>query len=273
MLEKVENFGNDKLRIASNISKSQHEGKSTEKDHDKDEDKTSLIGALTAEIVGTFALTLVAAGTIVLGKITEQKVDYTAQNVAPGLVVMAMIYAIGEASGAHLNPVVTLAFAIRRDFPFYKVPLYWLAQFIGALLAGFLLRISFGVVEDLGTTKPHTSDASAFVFEVVLTIFLVLVILGTSNRYRVVGPNAALAVGGTLAFCSLLGGAVSGASMNPFRSLGPAIAAGTLENMWIYVLAPLLGGLIAVALAWLLFGGRKSGEKEAAQGKKGQQSS
>lgn len=267
----IDNIGSDKLKIASNISKPASEDADAEKSRDKDKQEVRLVRCLVAEAVGTFALTLVAAGTIVLGKITGQKVDYTAQNIAPGLVIMAMIYALGDASGAHLNPVVTLAFAIRRDFPWRKVPGYWVAQFCGALLAGLLLRISFGVVDDLGTTKPHTGNASAFAFEVVLTAFLVLVILGTSTRYQVVGPNAALAVGGTLAFCSLLGGAVSGASMNPFRSLGPALAAGSIANMWIYVLAPLLGGLLAVGLSWLLLGGRKSGEKEAAQGKKGQQ--
>lgn len=220
---------------------------------------------LLAECIGTFALTLFDCGAKVVGSISGQ-VSPEAQAIAPGLVVAAMIYSIGACSGAHINPAVTLAFATRGVFPWRRVPGYWIVQIVGATLAAALLRYLFGNVEHLGATTPHGPVSASCLLEIVLTFMLVTVILGTATQHRVVGPNAALAVGAIIIACGVLGKAVSGASMNPARSLGPALVSGTLEHSWIYVAGPVLGAVAAVAAAELLHGPRNRDEKKAASG-------
>ncbi len=219
-----------------------------------------------AETLGTFALTLVAAGGEVIGALSHDEVGHAARAVAPGMLVMALIYALGDASGAHFNPAVTFAFAARRDFPWSRVPGYWAAQMAGATLAAALLRSLFGPVAHLGATLPRFGEWPAFVMEVALSTLLLLVILGTATRYSLVGPNAAIAVGATIALCGLFAGPVSGASMNPARSLGPAIVSGDVGHVWIYVLAPLLGSALATVLVCILHGPHDPKEGEAAQG-------
>jgi aquaporin Z len=225
-----------------------------------------LLRWLFSELLGTFFLTLVAAGGGVFAAISHGEVSPAAGAVAPALLVMALIYAFGDVSGAHFNPAVTLAFAARRDFPWRLVPGYWLAQFAGAALAALFLRGLFGLVADLGATLPHYGVAASLAMEFVLSCLLITVIVGTSTRHRVVGADAALAVGGTIALCGLFAGPVSGASMNPARSLGPAVVSGALRDAWIYVVGPMAGGLLAVGIAWLLHGHPNPAEVEAAEG-------
>jgi aquaporin Z len=189
--------------------------------------------------------------------------------------VLALIYALGDVSGAHVNPAVTLAFALRGVFSWARVPAYWLAQLAGAIGAAAFLGLTFGPVAHLGATVPGFGVPPALAMEVALTWLLVTVILGTATRHRVVGPNAALAVGATVALCGLFAGPVSGASMNPARSLGPAlvdaiagagVGSAAWQSAWIYVLGPVAGAATAVLGIRLLKGYQKDGEQEAASG-------
>jgi len=158
-----------------------------------------------------------------------------------GLAITTMIYALGHISGAHFNPAVSLGFALGRHFPWSRLAAYWAAQVAGALAAALLLRASLGDVANVGATQPSGSDGQAFLWELVLTFFLTLVVMAVATDTRAVGEAAAIAVGGTVALCALVGGPVSGASMNPARSLGPALVSGDLDSFWIYLLAPLVG--------------------------------
>jgi aquaporin Z len=219
---------------------------------------------LLAEFVGTLLLTFAAAGGDTIEAATHQPLGHAAKVVAPALMVMALIYTIGGLSGAHLNPAVTIAFAIRGDFPPRRVAPYIAAQIVGAVLAALLLLAMFGNVGHLGATLPHLGSGTALVTEIVLTAALLLVILGTAAAGpRLVGHNSALAVGGTIALLGLIGSPVSGASMNPARSLGPALVGGNMGSYWIYVVGPLCGALIALAVALALYG-RPVGHEEAA---------
>jgi aquaporin Z len=168
---------------------------------------------LLAELLGTFALILVAAGGDVIATISGGAVSPAARAVAPALLVMAMIYTLGSKSGAHFNPAVTLAFTLRRDFPWNRVPGYWGAQMVGAVFAAFLLRLLFGLAGHLGATLPHYGTIEAIVMEVLLTFLLITVILGTATNHRLTGPNAAIAVGGFIALAGLFAAPISGASM------------------------------------------------------------
>lgn len=225
---------------------------------------------LVAEGLGAYVLTFVAAGADAAAQLTSGEVSPLARALAPGLVVMALIYAIGDRSGAHFNPVVTLAFTVRRLFPLPWLVPYWLAQLAGAVLAGVTLRILFGGAAEAGVSTPHLDIGVALVLEVILTVVLVSVILGTADRYEVVGPDAAIAVGATIALCGLVAGPLEGASMNPARSLGPAIATGQLGDAWLYVLGPVIGAAIAITLATFLHGPVSAAARkprEAARGK------
>jgi aquaporin Z len=228
------------------------------------------VAAFLAEAVGTFALTLVAAGAEMVARMGLAGPDHLAGAVAPGLLVAAFIYALGDASGAHFNPAVTLAFALKGLFPWRWVPGYWLGQLAGAILAAVVLRVILGDVGALGASTPHVSPAAAVALEVLLTWTLVTVILGTADRYRLVGQNAALAVGATIALCGLWAGPLDGASMNPARSLGPAIVGGSLSDAWIYVVGPVIGAGLAVLTTLVLHGSEAHDRKprEAAQGER-----
>ena len=231
-----------------------------------DEREASLPRRLLAEAVGTFFLTFVAAGAEVVEVVTKGQLGSAARAVAPGVVVMALVYSLGDISGAHLNPVVTLAFATRGVFRWALVPAYWAAQLTAAAVAAVLLLVIFGDVAHLGATRVHVSSSTALSIEVVLTVLLVTVILNTATRARVVGPNAALAVGGTIVLCGLLGGPISGPSLNPARSLGPDLIAGYWTNAWVYSLGPVLGAMIAVALTAMLHPAKNADEVDAAEG-------
>ena len=183
----------------------------------RDEREAGLARRLLAEAIGTFFLTAVAAGGEIISVTSNGQLSVTAKVIAPGLVVMALIYSLGDISGAHFNPVVTLAFAVRGVFRWSTVPAYWATQLGAAITAAYGLRWLFGNVADTGTPQTHVSDAKALAVETTLTLLLVLVISNTATRARVIGPNAAIAVGGTIALCGLIGHSISGASMNPAR--------------------------------------------------------
>jgi aquaporin Z len=190
------------------------------------------------------------------------------QVVAPGLMVMAIIYFMGAVGGAHLNPAVTLAFAVRRNFPWSRVPGYIGAQFVGGIAAAAFLRAMFGTIGSLGATTPGhgVSDCKALIMEVLLTTGLVNTILGTASGARNIGSNGALAVGGYIALAGLWAAPVSGASMNPVRSFAPDLIRGDLNFTWIYIVGPVLGALIAVFFEWILKGKATAAGMLAAQG-------
>jgi aquaporin Z len=223
---------------------------------------------LFSEALGTFFLVLVAAGGAVVNAASRGQVPLDAQVVAPGLMVMAVIYFMGTVSGAHLNPAVTIAFALRRNFPWRRVPGYVGAQFAGSVLAAGFLRAAFGDIGHLGATGPGpgTNALTTVLVELVLTAGLVSVVLGTASGARNIGANAALAVGGYISLAGLWAAPVSGASMNPARSLGPALVGGQWADWWAYVVGPLAGGALAVGFAWVLRGPPSQAGDEAAQG-------
>ena len=209
---------------------------------------------LFSELLGTFALVLVAAGGGLLH--AKGQISLAAAVVAPGLMVMAIILFMGAVSGAHLNPAVSLAFALRGDFPWKRVPGYIIIQLIGATLAALFLRWIFGNVEHLGATLPGPGYHSwqALLMEIVLTALLVSVILGTASAAQNVGAVAALGVGGYVALAGLWAAPVSGVSMNPARSFGPALASGDFTSYWVYLAGPIAGALLAVGGALVLRG-------------------
>jgi MIP family channel proteins len=195
---------------------------------------------LVAEAVGTFALVFAGAGAIVVDARTHT-LGHVGVAITFGLVIMAMIYAVGHVSGAHFNPAVTFAFALTRHFPWPRAAAYWAAQLAGALLAALLIRSSLGTDAHLGATLPSGSQAQSFVWELVLTFFLMFVIMAVATDTRAVGEAAAIAIGGTVGLDAMFGGPISGASMNPARSLGPALVGGDLHALWLYIAAPLIG--------------------------------
>jgi aquaporin Z len=209
---------------------------------------------LFSELLGTFALVLVAAGGGLLH--AKGELSLAAAVVAPGLMVMAIILFMGAVSGAHLNPVVSLAFAVRGDFPWRRVPGYISVQLLGATLACLFLLAVFGNVEHLGATLPGPGyhDWQALLMEVALTALLVSVILGTASAAQNVGTIGALGVGGYIALAGLWSAPVSGTSMNPARSFGPALVSGYWSSYWVYVVGPLVGAAIAVGCAQILRG-------------------
>lgn len=230
---------------------------------------------LLAEAVGTFFLVLVAAGAVVVNVVSHGQVGRAGADAGPGIMVLALIYTIGETSGAHINPAVTVAFAARGHFPWRRVPGYLLAQLCGAVGAAGLLRLLFGTAGRLGGTFPGRGIPAwtVLVVEIVLTCGLMTVVLGTACGARIVGHNAAIAIGGYVALSGLWAGPVSGASMNPARSLGPALVSGDLGLMWIYAAGPLAGALLAVGLAWALRGRPSLAADVAAQGEANNDSS
>jgi aquaporin Z len=225
---------------------------------------------LFAEAWGTFLLVLVAAGGGVVAARSGGAVTAGAL-VAPGLMVMAIIYFMGAVSGAHLNPAVTLAFAVRRNFPWRRVPGYVLAQGLGGVAAAFFLRTLFGTVGALGATVPGNgiSNGTALAMEIVLTAGLVNTILGTASGARNIGTNGAIAVGGYIALAGLWAAPISGASMNPVRSFAPDLLRGDVSMTWIYVVGPVVGALIGVAFEWILKGKPTAAGALAAQGSLG----
>ena len=210
------------------------------------------LARLAAELVGTFALVFVGCGAIMVNA-ENASLGQVGVSLAFGLVIAVMIAAVGPISGAHFNPAVTFAFWLARKLPGGRAAGYALAQVAGALLGAALLRASLGDVASLGATQPSGSDGEAFLWELVFTFFLLFVIaaVATAERRPDSAATAGLAVGGTIAMASLVAGPISGASLNPARSLGPALVSGELNSLWVYLTAPLAGAVLG-AFAYLL---------------------
>jgi len=198
---------------------------------------------LTAELVGTFALVFAGCSAVMVEAKTGA-LGHVGVAITFGLVIMLMIYPVGHVSGAHLNPAVSLAFALSRHFPWTNLFGYWAAQLAGALAAAAILRGSLGNIAHVGATLPSGSERQSFLWELVLTFFLMFVIMAVATDTRAVGEAAAIAIGGTVGLDAMFGGPISGASMNPARSIGPAFVSGDLHAFWIYVLAPIAGAAL-----------------------------
>jgi MIP family channel proteins len=224
---------------------------------------------IAVEFVGTFFLTTIAAGIDVVAALSEHEVSRASRAVAPALVVAALIYALGDISGAHFNPVVSFAFVLRRVFPVGKMVLYWSAQLAGAVCAALVLRGLFGTVAHIGANRLELTASKGFAVEVLVTGLLVTVIVNVSSKHSLIGPDAALPVGATIALCGLFAGTLTGPSMNPARSLGPALVGAHYQSIWVFVAGPFTGGVAAVALSYALHPGRSADEEQAAQGEGG----
>ena len=224
---------------------------------------------LFSELLGTFFLVLVAAGGGMMGQAFPNTISRTAAVVAPGLMVLAIILFMGKVSGAHLNPAVSIAFALRRDFPWWRVPGYVLMQLGGAALAAWFLQAVVHVSASYGSNYPAHgfSNGDAFWMELILTFGLVSVILGTASGAQNLGVIGAIGVGSYIALAGLWGSPISGASMNPSRTFGPDVVSANFSSYWVYVAGPLAGATIAVGVAFILRGrgGGRAGSG-AAQG-------
>lgn len=205
-----------------------------------------MIRKCVAEAIGTFALVFAGTGAIVINDVSQGAISHVGIALTFGLVVMAMIYAIGDVSGAHINPAVTMAFWVARRFDGRHVVPYIAAQLLGALVASGVLRVLFLEHATLGATLPAGPWWQSFVFEVLLTFLLMFVILNVSTGAKEKGIMAGAAVGGVVAFEALFAGPICGASMNPARSIAPALVSLNVQHVWLYIVAPMLGALLAV---------------------------
>ena len=202
-----------------------------------------------AEIIGTFALVFCGTGAIVIDQQSGGSVSHVGVAITFGLIVASMIYAIGDVSGAHLNPAVTIAFWVGKIFDTKEVLPYIVSQGIGALMASLTLKFLFPSNGDLGSTLPAGLPMQSFVLEFILTFLLMFVIVHVAKGSKEQGMFAGIAIGGVVLLEAMFAGPISGASMNPIRSLSPAIVSGHLEHLWVYMSAPILGAITAV-LAW-----------------------
>jgi aquaporin Z len=232
------------------------------------EDPGYVYRRLFSEMWGTFLLVLVAAGGGVVGALPiGGDITLAMKAIAPGFMVMAVIYFMGTVSGAHLNPAVTWAFALRGNFPWNRVPGYLIAQLAGAFLAAFALQSLFGGIVNGATAVGEGIEPwAAMLTEALLTLGLVSVILGTAFGARNVGSNSAIAIGFYIALAGLWAAPVSGASMNTTRSLAPAVLAGDLSNIWVYIVGPFLGATVAVGFQYILRGKASESGRLAASG-------
>jgi aquaporin Z len=224
---------------------------------------------LFSELYGTFLLVIVAAGGGMMGAAFPGAISHSAAVVAPGLMVLAIIMFMGKVSGAHLNPAVSVAFSLRGDFPWRRVPGYVVMQLLGATLAALFLRLAIDVSATFGANYvAHGYSAErGYLMEALLTLGLVSVILGTASGAQNIGIFSAIAVGSYIALAGLWGSPISGASMNPARTFGPDLVGGNFGDFWVYVAGPLTGAVIAVGVAYVLRGpgGGRTGSA-AAQG-------
>jgi len=201
-----------------------------------------------AECIGTFILVFAGTGAIVSNAISQQAVTHVGIAITFGLVVMSMIYAVGDISGAHLNPAVTLGFVLAGRLPWRDSLPYIIAQLVGATLASICVRTVIGNVSNLGATIPSGSAMQSFWLELILTAILMFVILNVATGPKETGLLAGIAIGGVIALEAMFAGPISGASMNPARSFAPAIVGGNLQHLWIYLTAPFAGGIVAVPI-------------------------
>ncbi|MDQ2714941.1 MAG: MIP family channel protein [Chloroflexota bacterium] len=212
--------------------------------------EASLWACALAEGIGTFGLVFAGCGAIMIDSLSHGQITHVGVGLVFGLIITVMIYAFGHISGAHFNPAVTLAFVLARHFPVRRLWAYWSAQVAGATLAALCLRWLLGDVAHLGTTLPEGLGGAwqSFALEALLTFFLMVVIMAMATDTRAVGQAAALAIGATVALEALFAGPITGASMNPARSLGPALVSFTWTAQWVYVSAPFLGAIAGALL-------------------------
>lgn len=201
-----------------------------------------------AELLGTFIMVFAGTGAIIVNEISGGIVTHVGVALTFGLVIAAMIYTFGDVSGAHLNPAVSISFAVAGRFPFADLPAYITAQLLGALAASGTLILLFPTSQSLGMTLPSGSVSQSFLLEVILTAILMLTILSVSHGAREKGITAAIAIGSVVGLEAMFAGPICGASMNPARSLGPALVSGNFEHIWLYVFSTILGALIAIPL-------------------------
>lgn len=199
-----------------------------------------------AEFIGTFAMIFCGTGAMTINEVTGGSVTHVGIGITWGLIVMAMIYAFGEISGAHFNPAVSIAFAYAKKFSWKEVPKYILFQVAGAFTASLLLMWLFPKSELLGATIPTVDLWRAFVLELILTFFLMVVIINVSTGSKEVGMMAGIAIGSVVLLEAIFAGPITNASMNPARSLAPNIVSGNIKGLWLYILAPIIGALLAV---------------------------
>ncbi|RLD28005.1 MAG: aquaporin [Bacteroidetes bacterium] len=199
-----------------------------------------------AEAIGTFSLVFCGTGAIVINEFTGGTVTHVGIAMTFGLIVMGMIFAFGEISGAHINPAVTIGFAFAKKFPWKEVPAYCISQILGAFTASGILLFLFPESELLGTTLPQIDVLKVFIMEVLLAFFLMLVIINVSTGSKEMGVLAGIAIGAIVMLEALFAGPITGASMNPARSISPAVISGHIEHLWLYITAPILGALLAV---------------------------
>jgi len=199
-----------------------------------------------AEAIGTFALVFCGTGAIIINEETNGTVSHAGIAITFGLIVMAMIYALGNISGAHLNPAVSIAFAVAKRFSLKQLPPYIMSQLMGAIAASLVLRFLFPGNQLLGATMPHASEWQSFVLEFILTFFLMLVIINVATGSKEQGMFAGLAIGSTVLLEAMFAGPICGASMNPARSLAPAVVSGHPEHLWIYLIATTTGAAAAI---------------------------
>ena len=202
-----------------------------------------------AEVIGTFALVFCGTAAIIINEEQGGVITHVGIAITFGLIVMAMIYSLGDISGAHFNPAVTIAFALGKKFPVKEIVPYIISQALGALIASFILRFLFPLNEMMGTTLPAGLPMQSFVLELILTFILMLVIIHVATGSKEQGMFAGLAIGSVVLLEAMFAGPISGASMNPIRSLAPALVSGHTEHLWIYLSAPIVGAALAT-LVW-----------------------
>ena len=205
-----------------------------------------------SEIIGTFALVFCGTGAMVINDFTGGTVTHVGVAITFGLIVMGMIYAFGDISGAHMNPAVTIGFAYAKKFPWKEVPAYVLAQLIGAFLASGILLYLFPESQTLGATLPGLSALKVFILEIILSFFLMVVIINVSTGSKEIGVVAGIAIGSVVLLEAMFAGPITGASMNPARSIAPAIVSGNIADLWIYIFAPIIGCVLAVVTCKLV---------------------
>lgn len=199
-----------------------------------------------SEIIGTFALVFCGTGAMVINDFTGGTVTHVGVAITFGLIVMGMIYAFGDISGAHMNPAVTIGFAYAKKFPWKEVPAYVLAQLIGAFLASGILLYLFPESQTLGATLPGLSALKVFILEIILSFFLMVVIINVSTGSKEIGVVAGIAIGSIVLLEAMFAGPITGASMNPARSIAPAVVSSNIADLWIYIFAPIIGCVLAV---------------------------
>lgn len=216
-----------------------------------------------AELLGTFALVFCGTGAIVINQQSGGAITHVGIAITFGFIVMAMIYALGDISGAHMNPAVTIAFTIAKRFQLKQVLPYLISQLAGASLASLTLHFLFPTNDTLGATLPVGSEMQSFVLEFLLTFFLMLVIINVATGSKEQGMFAGLAIGSTVLLEAMFAGPVCGASMNPARSISPAIVSGHTEHLWIYIVAPVAGAAFAIPVFYLLHNKKQNNENSA----------